>query len=31
VPDWLEPVDLHLRSLRVWRVRKEPAPAQPNA
>jgi len=21
-PDWLEPVDLHLRGLRVWRVRK---------
>ena len=21
-PDWLEPVDLHLRALRVWRVRK---------
>lgn len=21
-PDWLEPVDLHLRSLRVWRVRQ---------
>ena len=22
-PDWLEPVDLHLRSLRVWKVRKD--------
>lgn len=22
-PDWLEPVDLHLHSLRVWRVRKD--------
>ena len=28
-PDWLEPVDLHLRSLRVWRVRKDAIASKP--
>ena len=30
-PDWLEPVDLHLRALRVWRVRKDMLAATPHA
>ena len=30
-PQWLEPVDLHLRSLRVWRVRKDLLPSTPQA
>jgi hypothetical protein len=30
-PAWLQPVDLHLRSLRVWRVRKDMLAAAPNA
>ena len=31
VPAWLEPVDLHLKSLRVWRVRKDLLARPPNA
>ncbi|HEX5257826.1 MAG TPA: hypothetical protein VFW35_03480 [Sphingomicrobium sp.] len=31
VPAWLDPVDLHLKSLRVWRVRKDLLAAQPSA
>jgi len=30
-PDWLEPVDLHTRGLKIWHVRQEPAAAQPKA
>ena len=31
VPDWLEPVDLHLRGLRVWHVRSDTADTRPHA
>jgi hypothetical protein len=30
-PDWLEPVDLHTRGLKIWHVRKEPGSTLPSA